>query len=144
MKIALAADHGGWELKEQVKALLEERGYETEDLGTHSSASVDYPPYGVACAEAVVGGRAEKGLVFCGSGIGISMAANKVKGARCALVTSVEHAELAAAHNHANLLALGGRLTTPQEAIRYIEAWLATAEDHSERHERRVEELNSL
>ena len=89
MKIAVASDHGGFALKEKVKEHLIERGFDIEDLGTHSEESVDYPVYGKACGEAVASGKADLGVVVCGTGIGISIAANKVKGIRCGLCTSV-------------------------------------------------------
>jgi ribose 5-phosphate isomerase B len=144
MKIALASDHGGFELKESVKNWLSEQGYEVADLGTDDESSVDYPPYGVKCAEYVVAGKADKGIVFCGTGIGISIAANKVKGARCALCTSETLAELAASHNQANLIALGGRTTTATEARAYIQRWLATPPDLGPRHVHRVALINAL
>jgi len=144
MKIALAADHGGFALKEKVKAWLEAEGADVLDLGTHSEEPVDYPVYGVKAAEAVVGGDAEKGIAFCGTGIGISIAANKVRGARCALCASETMARLAAAHNQANIIALGGRTTTFDEAKAYIEAWLDTPPDPAERHARRVRMLTEL
>ena len=105
MKIAIASDHGGYELKEKLKNYLWEEGHETIDLGTDSYEPVDYPEYGKKCAEAVVNGKVDFGIVCCGTGIGISMAANKVKGARCSLCTSEETAELARKHNDANILA---------------------------------------
>jgi ribose 5-phosphate isomerase B len=144
MIIALASDHGGFELKEEIRVYLDSKGHKTEDLGAYSDKSVDYPVYGEKCAKYVVDGMADRGIVFCGTGIGVSIAANKVKGARCALLTSEFHAEMAAAHNHANVIALGGRTTALEDAIAYIERWLSTPEDHTERHERRVSELNDM
>ena len=117
MKIAVASDHGGFALKELVKKHLEERGAEVLDLGTHSEESVDYPIYGKRCAEAVASGEADLGVVCCGIGIGISIAANKVKGIRCGLCTSVEMAHLTKQHNNANMIALGGRTTAPELAL---------------------------
>jgi ribose 5-phosphate isomerase B len=144
MKIALASDHGGYELKEKVKDYLTTNGYNIVDLGTYSEESVDYPKFGKKCADCVVGGAANRGIVFCGTGIGISIAANKVKGARCALVTSEFTAKMAAEHNQANLLAFGGRTTEFDQAIQYIEIWLSTPADTAERHVRRVEMLNEM
>lgn len=143
MKIAIASDHGGFELKETVKAHLKERGMEVMDLGTHSDASVDYPVYGKACGEAVVNGEADCGVVVCGTGIGISIAANKVKGVRCGLCTSVEMAQLTKQHNNANVLALGGRTTAPQLALQIVDAWLDT-EFEGGRHERRTNMLDEM
>ena len=144
MIIALASDHGGFELKTRVAAWLVTQGFETEDLGTYYEESVDYPEYGKRCAEAVVRGEADRGLVFCGTGIGISMAANKVKGARCAVVTSDFMAEMAKAHNGANMLAFGGRTTTEEEAVRWIRIWLDTPTDEEERHARRRRQLDEI
>lgn len=143
MRIAIASDHGGFELKEIVKKHLEERGLEVADLGTHSDASVDYPVYGKACGEAVVNGEADCGIVVCGTGIGISIAANKVKGVRCGLCTSVEMAQLTKQHNNANVLALGGRTTAPELALQIVDAWLDT-EFEGGRHERRTDMLDEM
>ncbi|MCF0151178.1 MAG: ribose 5-phosphate isomerase B [Firmicutes bacterium] len=138
MKIALAADHGGFELKEAVKKhLIEDRHIEVLDLGTHSAESVDYPAYGHACGKAVVSGQADCGIVCCGTGIGISISANKVKGVRCALVCSDFAAEMTKRHNNANIIAFGGRTTTAEDAIRYTDLWL-DAEYEGGRHARRV------
>lgn len=143
MRIAIASDHGGFELKEIVKKHLEERGLEVADLGTHSDASVDYPVYGKACGEAVVNGEADCGIVVCGTGIGISIAANKVKGVRCGLCTSVEMAQLTKQHNNANVLALGGRTTPAELALQIVDAWLDT-DFEGGRHERRTDMLDEM
>ncbi|MBR4411969.1 MAG: ribose 5-phosphate isomerase B [Firmicutes bacterium] len=143
MKIAVASDHGGFKLKEEVKAHLLERGLEVLDLGTHNEDSVDYPAYGKACGEAVVSGQADVGIVVCGTGIGISIAANKVKGVRCGLCTSVEMATLTKQHNNANVLALGGRTTETGLAMQIVDAWLDT-EFEGGRHQRRVDMLDQM
>lgn len=143
MKIALASDHGGFALKNIVKDHLIKRGFEVTDLGTHSEDSVDYPVYGKACGEAVTGGDADLGIVVCGTGIGISIAANKVKGVRCGLCTSVEMAKLTKQHNNANILALGGRTTPPDLALEITDAWLDT-EFEGGRHERRTNMLDEM
>ena len=143
MKIAVASDHGGYKLKEEVKAHLLERGMEVLDLGTNSEDSVDYPAYGKACGEAVVSGQADVGIVVCGTGIGISIAANKVKGVRCGLCTSVEMATLTKQHNNANVLALGGRTTETGLAMQIVDAWLDT-EFEGGRHQRRVDMLDQM
>ncbi len=144
MKIALASDHGGFELKEDIKRFLLANQYQVLDLGTENGKeSVDYPNYGRLCAEEVVAGRADRGIVFCGTGIGISIAANKVKGARCALCTSVHMAEMARCHNDANLLALGGRTTDVELALRIVRTWLGTAFEGG-RHQRRVDLLDAM
>jgi ribose 5-phosphate isomerase B len=144
MLIAIASDHGGYDLKEQLISHLRGKGHEVVDLGTDSAESVDYPVFGKKCAEYVTGGKAERGVVMCGTGIGISIAANKTKGARCALVTSDEMAGLAASHNDANMLALGGRTTSFEDAARWIEIWLSTPFDGGERHKRRVALLTEM
>ena len=141
--IAIGSDHGGFELKEMIAGLLESMDYRVLDLGTNSTESVDYPEYGKKCAEAVVSGQADRGIVCCGSGIGISIAANKVKGIRCALCTSVEMAELSRRHNDANMLALGGRTTEITLALNIVKKWLVTPFD-GDRHERRVNMLNEM
>lgn len=143
MKIAVAGDHGGFALKEKIAAYLEEAGYEVENLGTYSEDSVDYPEYGRKCAEAVVSGQADRGIVVCGTGIGISIAANKVHGARCALCTSVHMAEMTRRHNDANMLALGGRTTEEGLALEIVKIWLET-EFEGGRHQRRVDMLDNM
>lgn len=143
MKIALAGDHGGFELKEQIKEYLQGKGYEILDLGTNSAESCDYPNYGKACGDAVVSGEADKGIVICGTGIGISMAANKVKGIRCALCTDPYLAEMTRRHNDANILALGGRILGRDLAIAIVDTWLTT-EFEGGRHQRRVDMLDNM
>lgn len=143
MIMAVASDHGGFDLKRKVVEHLVEEGIRVVDLGTDSRESVDYPVYGKACAEAVASGKADLGIVFCGTGIGISIAANKVKGVRCALCTSEKMAELAKQHNNANLLALGGRILTAEQAIAITDAWLH-AEFEGGRHQRRIDMLDEM
>lgn len=143
MKIAVASDHGGYLLKETVKKHLEDRGIEVLDLGTHSEESVDYPVYGKLCGETVANGEADLGVVCCGTGIGISIAANKVKGIRCGLCTSVEMAHLTKQHNNANVLALGGRTTQPELALAIVDEWLDTKFEGG-RHQRRVDMLDRM
>jgi len=143
MKIAMAADHAGWELKNEIKKHLEERGYEIIDLGVNSPDRVDYPVYGEMCGRYVACGNADLGVVCCGSGIGISMAANKVQGVRCALVTSDWAAEMCKRHNNANIISFGQRSTTAGDACRYTDIWLDT-EFEGGRHSDRVNLLNSL
>jgi ribose 5-phosphate isomerase B len=143
MKIALAGDHGGFTLKGQVQEYLLNKGYEVLDLGCNSEVSVDYPNYGKACGEAVVKGEADKGIVICGTGIGISIAANKVKGVRCALCTSTFMAEMSRKHNDANVLSLGGRILDQDTAFAIVDTWLET-EFEGGRHQRRVDLLNNM
>lgn len=143
LKIAIASDHGGFALKEKIKEHLLKRGFSVEDLGTYSEESVDYPVYGKACGEAVASEKADLGVVICGTGIGISIAANKIKGIRCGLCTSVEMAHLTKQHNNANILALGGRTTGVDLAVKIVDEWLDT-EYEGGRHQRRVEMLDRM
>lgn len=131
-------------MKEFIKARLEARGIETLDLGTGSEESVDYPLFGRACGEAVASGRADGGVACCGTGIGISIAANKVKGVRCAVCANVEMAELARRHNDANVIALGGRILSEAEAAAIVDAWLDAEFEAGGRHSRRVAMLDGM
>jgi ribose 5-phosphate isomerase B len=144
IKIALASDHGGFELKAELLRYLEDEGYDVVDLGTYVEDPTDYPIWGKKCAEFVVSGDADKGIVCCGTGIGISMAANKVRGARCALITSAQMAKMTAEHNHANLIALGERTTSLSEAKEYVNVWLGTEPDTASRHVKRIEMLDMM
>ena len=143
MLIAIASDHGGFELKEKVKEHLRERNVKFVDMGTNSTESVDYPVYGKACAEAVASGKAERGIVICGTGIGISIAANKVKGIRCGLCTSVEMAKLTRQHNNANMLAMGGRILETETAFAIVDAFIDTQFEGG-RHKRRTDMLDEM
>ena len=143
MKIVLAADHGGYSLKESIKTALGSEGYEIVDLGTFNEESCDYPVYGKLAGEYVASGQAERGIVICGTGIGISIAANKIHGIRCAVVTAGEYARLASAHNHANMIAMGGRFTEPEDALGYIRIWLETPWEGG-RHDNRVALLDEM
>ena len=143
MRIAMAADHGGFELKNALAEHLKGRGIEVEDLGIYTPDPVDYPEYGKKCAEYVVSGKADLGIVCCGTGLGIGMAANKVKGIRCAELVTPFMAEMAKKHNHANMISLGGRVLTAEQAIELVDIWLDTEEDHG-RHDRRVALLNEM
>ena len=133
MKIAVASDHGGFALKELVKKHLEERGAEVLDLGTHSEESVDYPIYGKRCAEAVASGEADLGVVCCGTGIGISIAANKVKGAYAALVNNVYQAQRAELSNHANIITMGAQVTGIELAKCLVKEYLSVSFDPNSR-----------
>lgn len=141
MKIAIGSDHAGYPLKEHVKRYLEEKGHEVEDLGTHGTESVDYPDYGRAVGEHVAAKKAEYGVVVCGSGIGISIAANKVPGIRCALVSEPLSAELSRRHNDANVISMGARLIGNDMAERLVDVFLST-EFEGGRHFGRVEKLD--
>jgi ribose 5-phosphate isomerase B len=144
MRIALGSDHAGYDLKTQLASQLCEWGHEVLDLGTdNASTSVDYPDFGVAVGRSVVSGVAELGVAICGTGIGISIAANKVAGVRAAVVHDVTSAHLAREHNHANVLCLGSRLTGLAVATEALEAWL-NATPLSGRHEARKAKLDEL
>ncbi|HEV2427817.1 MAG TPA: ribose 5-phosphate isomerase B [Acidimicrobiales bacterium] len=144
MRVALGADHAGYGLKTELAASLESWGFEVLDLGTDSAeVSVDYPNYGAAVAHAVVEGRADLGVAVCGTGIGMSIAANKVHGVRAAVVHDATSARLAREHNHANVLCLGGRMVGLAVAVDALEAWL-TATPGEGRHQRRVDEIAAL
>lgn len=143
MKIALGADHAGFDLKEQIKRHLVAAGVDVDDRGTASTASVDYPDYAQAVGDEVANHKADLGILVCGSGIGMAIAANKVPGIRAANVVSAEAAKLSREHNNANVLALGARLTEPQAALEIIDAWLATPFAGG-RHERRVEKIAQI
>lgn len=137
--IAIGSDHGGYELKESVKHYLEEKNIPYRDMGCDSRASVDYPVYGRAVAEAVADGSCEKGIVICTTGIGISMVANKVHGVRCALCSDTFSARMTRLHNDANVLALGGGILGPGLALDIVETFLNTAFSGEEKHRRRVD-----
>jgi ribose 5-phosphate isomerase B len=138
--IIIGSDHAGFDLKERVKEWLEQRGYEVEDAGARSPEQVDYPDYAHLVAAAVASGRRARGVVMCGTGIGVSIAANRHPGVRAAVVCSEETARLAREHNDANVLALGGRTTDPQLAERILDVWLKTPFAGG-RHARRVAKI---
>ena len=143
MRIAAGSDHAGYHLKQQLADHLRELGHEVLDLGAHSTDRVDYPDYGAAVGRAVAGGEADLGLCVCGSGIGISIAANKVPGIRAAVVHDVTSGRLARQHNDANVVCVGERLTGPEVAKDAVEAFLA-AEFEGGRHAGRVQKLDDL
>ena len=143
MRIALAADHAGYVLKDELALWLREAGHEVSDLGTNGPESVDYPEYGARLASEVASGRAEKGIVVCGSGIGISIAVNRNPACRCARVDEPLSATLAREHNDANVLALGARLIGSDMAKDCVAAFLDT-QFAGGRHQRRVDQLSNL
>jgi len=138
MKIALGADHGGLELKETIKQVLIKKGYEVEDFGTYTHDSCDYPIYGQKVGEAVSYGDCDQGIAICGTGIGISIAVNKVPGIRGALCTNEFMAAMAREHNNANVLIMGARVLGVGLAMRILEVWLET-QFLGERHQRRID-----
>jgi ribose 5-phosphate isomerase B len=143
MKIALGADHAGYELKNQIKAYLAAKGMDTVDLGTNSGESVDYPDYAQAVAERVSQEQADLGILVCGSGIGMAISANKISGIRAANVSSEYEAQMCREHNNANVLALGARILSAEQAKAIVDKWLATGFAGG-RHERRVEKIAAL
>ena len=141
--LALGADHGGYELKNCIKEYLLEKGIEVKDFGTNGPESVDYPIYAKMVAEAVTSGEAIGGILFCGTGIGISIAANKIKGIRCAHLSDPYSARLAKEHNNANVIALGGRVIGEELAKDIVDAWL-NAEFMGGRHQNRIDIISEL
>ena len=137
MKIALASDHGGYLLKEEVIRFLSDLGHEIDDFGCHSTDSIDYPDFAFPAAEAVADGKADKGIVICTTGIGVSICANKVRGIRCALCTSKFQAEMTRRHNDTNVLALGAQTVSQADALEIVKTWLQT-DFEGDRHSRRV------
>lgn len=136
--IALGSDHGGYGLKQEVIKHLEERGIEYKDYGCYSEVSCDYPIYGKKVAEAVAGGECEFGIIICGTGIGISISANKVPGIRAALCHDCFSAQATREHNNANILAMGARVIGPGLALKIVDTFLDTPFSNEERHVRRI------
>lgn len=141
--IALGCDHGGFAIKEAIKKYLEENGIEYNDFGTYSEESVDYPVYAKKVADAVASGECEKGVLCCGTGIGISIAANKVKGIRAAVVTNEFCAEMTRRHNDANIIAMGGRVISEEQAVKFTKIFIETPFD-GDRHIKRVQMITDI
>ncbi len=143
MTIAIASDHGGFELKDILIDYLTEKGNAVINLGTDSPESVDYPDYAKACCDEVLSKRADFGILVCGTGVGISIAANKIDGIRCGLCPSKEIAALVKQHNNANVIALGGRFTSPEEAKAIVDSYMG-AQFEGGRHQQRVDKIMNL
>ena len=143
MKIALGADHAGFELKNRIKQHLQQKGIEAQDQGTNSPESVDYPDFARLVGHDVAQHRAELGILVCGSGIGMAIAANKVEGIRAANASSEYEAQMSREHNNANVLTLGARILIPEQALAIVDKWLAT-QFAGGRHERRVEKIAQI
>jgi ribose 5-phosphate isomerase B len=143
LSVALGADHAGWELKEALKSWLMEAGYQVLDFGTHSPDSVDYPDYAQQVGEAVAVGKVDRGVLVCGTGIGMTMAANKIPGVRAALCGDAFTSRMSREHNDANVLALGGRLTDADMGRDILKIWLET-DFAGGRHARRVNKIMEL
>jgi ribose 5-phosphate isomerase B len=143
MKVAIASDHAGFEAKEKIKAILEGLGIEFTDFGTDSTASVDYPDYGAMVGRAVASGEADSGIVVCGSGVGIAIAANKIAGVRAAQAWTEEIARLSRQHNDANVLAIGARVLTESDIDKIVRAWFE-ADFEGARHQGRIDKISAL
>lgn len=143
MKIAMAADHGGYELKNILRDYLAEKGHTVTDLGTNTPDSVDYPDYAELCCKEIISKNADFGILVCGTGVGISIAANKIDGIRCGLCPSAEIAALVKQHNNANVIALGGRFTAPDLAKKIVDAYMS-AEFEGDRHQKRIDKITAL
>ena len=139
--IGIGSDHGGFELKSEIIKHLEERGLEYKDYGCYENKSCDYPEFGKKVANAVVSGECEKGILICGTGIGISITANKIKGIRAALCTDCFMAEATRLHNDANVLCFGGRVVGPGLAIKIVDTFFDTPFSNEERHIRRISQI---
>jgi ribose 5-phosphate isomerase B len=143
MMMVIASDHGGLELKDAIKKCLVARGLSVRDFGTDNDDSVDYPDFGEKVARAVSGAEAELGILICGTGIGMSIVANKFPGVRAALVNDAFSARMAKEHNNANVLVMGGRVITPEVACRLVEIWLDSRFE-GERHQRRLDKISRI
>ncbi len=143
MKVALGADHGGFDLKEEIKKHLLSKGYEVEDFGCYSGDSVDYNEIAISVSEGVAANLFEKGILVCGTGIGMSVMANKVKGIRAALVHDLFTAKATREHNNTNILAMGGRVIGGGLALDIVDTWLETDFSHAERHQRRISKIDN-
>ena len=144
MKISIACDHGAFDMKEAVKAHLEAKGFEVLDFGCHSQASCDYPDMIAPAARAVASGECEKGIVLCTTGIGASIAANKVKGVRCALLHETWSAKMTRLHNDTNVMALGAGVVGKNLALEIVDTWLGTEFSGDERHQRRIDKMMAI
>ncbi len=142
-KMLIASDHAGREMKDELKAVLAGLGLEVEDLGTSTDDSVDYPDFGIALSERVSTGEVERGVLVCGSGVGMSIVANKFPNVRAALVSTAEIARLSKEHNNANILVIGGRMVTAALASEMVTAWIE-AEFEGGRHQRRLDKITAV
>ena len=144
MKIAIGCDHGAVERKNQVVAHLQELGHEVRDFGTYTTESCDYTDYAAAAARAVANGECDRGIVLCTTGIGVSIAANKIKGIRCALLSDLVSARMTREHNDTNMMALGAALVEKELALEIVDVWLNTPFSGMEKHVRRIAKLAEL
>lgn len=144
MKIAVSYDHGAYDIKEDIIKTIIDLGHEVKDFGPDNQGSVDYPDFIYPCAKAVARDEFDLGIIICGTGIGASIVANKVRGIRCALVTSVEVAQLTREHNNSNILALAARTTDLQTNIDIVKQWLSTPFSDDERHIKRIHKISEI
>ena len=144
MKIALGCDHGALDLKNAIAEHLMAKGYEVVDFGTYTLASCDYPDFAEKAARAVAAGECEKGIVLCTTGIGVSIAANKIPGIRCALLHETWSAKMTREHNDTNMMALGAAVTGKMLALEIVDTWLGTEFSHEEKHQRRINKVAAL
>ena len=144
MKIAIGCDHGALALKNKVVSHLEDRGFEVKDFGTHTLDSCDYPDFAGAAGKAVAAGECDRGIVLCTTGIGVSIAANKVKGIRCALLSDLMSARLTREHNDTNMMAVGAAVVGEGLALEIVDTWLDTEFSHNARHQRRIDKVMAL
>ena len=144
MKISIGCDHGALDLKNKVAAHLQKLGHEVVDFGTHTTASCDYPEFCGAAAKAVASGECEKGIVLCTTGIGASIAANKVRGIRCALLHDTWSAKMTRLHNDTNVMALGAGIVGENLAMEIVDTWIGTEFSGDERHQRRIDKMMAL
>ena len=144
MKIAIGCDHGALALKNTVKAHLEKKGYEVCDYGTYTLDSCDYPDFAEKAAKAVASGECEKGIVLCTTGIGISIAANKVKGIRCALLADIWSAKMTREHNDTNMMAMGAAIVGEMLALQIVDTWIGTEFSGEAKHQRRIDKTMAL
>ncbi len=144
MKIAIGCDHGALELKNALVDHLQEQGHDVTDFGTYTLQSCDYPDYAVQAAKAVASGACHKGIVLCTTGIGVSIAANKVKGIRCALLSDVVSARMTREHNDTNMMAMGAGIVGPILATQIADTWLSTDFSGGERHQRRIDKVMAI
>ena len=144
MKIAIGCDHGALALKNKVVEHLTKRGFEVKDFGTDTYDSCDYPDFAGAAAKAVASGECERGIVLCTTGIGVSIAANKVKGIRCALLSDLMSARMTREHNDTSMMAIGAAVVGEGLALEIVDTWLDTEFSHNERHQRRIDKVMAL
>ena len=144
MKISIGCDHGALDLKNKVVQHLTEKGHEVTDFGTYTLDSCDYPDFAAAAACAVADGRCDRGIVLCTTGIGVSIAANKVKGIRCALLSDTKSARMTREHNDTNMMAMGAGIVSEELALEIVDIWVNTEFSGAERHARRIEKVMAL